>query len=54
MDAYKEKYPEEHDELTRRIASDMPINFEESYKNFLNECNEKTLQWQQENLLKYV
>ncbi|MDA7697341.1 transketolase [Gammaproteobacteria bacterium] len=37
---YKEKYPEEHGELQRRIASDMPRDFEEKYNKFLNECND--------------
>ena len=41
MEAYKSKNPEKHDELTRRISNGMPINFEESYKNFLNQCNEE-------------
>ena len=41
MEAYKSKNPEKHDELTRRISNDMPINFDESYKNFLNQCNEE-------------
>jgi len=37
---YKEKYSEEHGELQRRIASDMPRDFEEKYNKFLNECND--------------
>ena len=41
MEAYKSKNPEKHDELTRRISNGMPINFDESYKNFLNQCNEE-------------
>jgi transketolase len=41
MEAYKSKNPEKHDELTRRISNDTPINFDESYKNFLNHCNEE-------------
>jgi transketolase len=41
MDTYKSKNPEKHDELTRRISNDMPINFDESYRNFLNQCNEE-------------
>ena len=41
MEAYKSKNPEKHDELTRRISNDTPINFDESYKNFLNQCNEE-------------
>ena len=41
MEIYKSKNPEKHDELTRRISNDMPINFDESYKNFLNQCNEE-------------
>ena len=39
MNAYKEKYPQEYNELNRRIASDMPGDFEEKYNEFLNECN---------------
>ena len=38
MNAYKEKYPQEYNELNRRIASDMPGDFEEKYNEFLNEC----------------
>ena len=41
METYKSKNPEKHDELTRRISNDMPINFDGSYKNFLNQCNEE-------------
>ena len=41
METYKSKNPEKHDDLTRRISNDMPINFDESYKNFLNQCNEE-------------
>jgi transketolase len=41
MEAYKSKNPEKYDELTRRISNDMPINFDESYKKFLNQCNEE-------------
>jgi transketolase len=41
METYKSKNPEKHDELTRRISNGMPINFDESYKNFLNQCNEE-------------
>ena len=41
METYKSRNPEKHDELTRRISNDMPINFDESYKNFLNQCNEE-------------
>ena len=40
MGLYKEKYPEEHGELERRIASDMPGDFEEKYNKFLSECND--------------
>ncbi len=40
MALYKEKYPEENGELERRIASDMPSDFEEKYNKFLNECND--------------
>ncbi|MDA9957657.1 transketolase [Gammaproteobacteria bacterium] len=38
MNAYKEKHPQEYNELNRRIASDMPGDFEEKYNEFLNEC----------------
>jgi transketolase len=41
MEAYKSKNPEKYDELTRRISNDMPINFDESYKKFLKQCNEE-------------
>ena len=41
MEVYKSKNPEKHDELTRRISNDTPINFDESYKKFLNHCNEE-------------
>ncbi|MDB2492140.1 transketolase [Gammaproteobacteria bacterium] len=41
METYKSKNPKKHGELTRRISNDMPINFDESYKNFLNQCNEE-------------
>ncbi|MDB3951558.1 transketolase [Gammaproteobacteria bacterium] len=41
MEAYKSRNPEKHDELSRRISNDMPINFDESYKNFLNQCNQE-------------
>ena len=41
METYKSKNPEKHDELTRRISNDMPINFDESCKNFVNQCNEE-------------
>ena len=39
MNTYKEKHPQEYNELNRRIASDMPGDFEEKYNEFLNECN---------------
>jgi transketolase len=41
METYKSKNPEKHDELKRRISNGMPFNFDESYKNFLNQCNEE-------------
>jgi transketolase len=40
MISYKEKYSDEYDELTRRIASELPKGFDSKYKNFLNDCNE--------------
>ena len=40
MDSYKEKYAEEHDELIRRISSELPNDFEKQYSSFLTECNE--------------
>lgn len=40
MISYKEKYPYECDELTRRIASKLPEGFDSKYKNFLSDCNE--------------
>ena len=36
---YKEKYPNESLELERRIKGDLPENFEQSFLNFLNDCN---------------
>ena len=40
MISYKEKYSDEYDELTRRIASELPEDFDSKYKNFLSDCNE--------------
>ena len=40
MISFKEKYPYECDELTRRIASKLPEDFDSKYKNFLSDCNE--------------
>ena len=36
---YKEKYPNESLELERRIKGDLPENFQQSFLNFLNDCN---------------
>ena len=36
---YQEKYPDESIELLRRIKGQMPENFEENYKAFLDDCN---------------
>ena len=36
---YKEKYPNESLELERRIKVDLPENFQQSFLNFLNDCN---------------
>jgi transketolase len=41
MDAYKNSNPKKHEELTRRISNQMPTNFDESFKNFLNKCGEE-------------
>ena len=39
MDALKESAPGKHQELVRRIAGEMPDNFENTYKEFLDKCN---------------
>ena len=39
MDALKESAPGKHQELVRRIAGEMPDNFEYTYKEFLDKCN---------------
>ena len=36
---YREKYPNESLELERRIKGDLPENFQQSFLNFLNDCN---------------
>ena len=36
--SYGMKYPEKSSELQRRINGDLPVNFEDSFKNFLSEC----------------
>ena len=36
---YQEKYPDESIELLRRIKGQMPENFEENFKEFLDDCN---------------
>ena len=36
---YQEKYPDESIELLRRIKGQMPENFEENFKAFLDDCN---------------
>ena len=41
MEAYKNSNPKKHEELTRRISNQMPTNFDESYKNFLNKCGKE-------------
>ena len=38
--AGSQKYAEEHDELIRRISSELPNDFEKKYSSFLTECNE--------------
>ena len=37
--AYDEKYPDKSAELRRRIKGDLPDDFENSFKNFLSECD---------------
>ena len=39
MEAYKSSNPEKYEELTRRIASKMPVDFEEKFSDFLNQCD---------------
>ena len=36
---YNEKYPDKSAELRRRIKGDLPDDFENSFKNFLSECD---------------
>ena len=40
---YNEKYPDESLELQRRIKGDLPEDFQQSYLNFLNDCNSNNL-----------
>ncbi len=40
---YEKKYPNDSLELHRRIEGNLPNNFQESYENFLNECNSNNL-----------
>jgi transketolase len=39
MEAYKSSNPEKYEELNRRIASKMPVDFEEKFSDFLNQCD---------------
>jgi len=39
IDSYKEKYPKKYSELQRRIAGENPQNLDETFEEFLNECN---------------
>ena len=39
IENYQEKYPDDSMELHRRIKGEMPENFEENFKVFLEECN---------------
>ena len=39
IDSYKEKYPKKYSELQRRIAGENPQNLDETFVEFLNECN---------------
>jgi len=41
MEAYKSSNPEKYEELNRRIASKMPVDFEEKFSDFLNQCDEE-------------
>ena len=40
---YEKKYPNDSLELHRRIDGQLPINFQESFESFLNECNSNNL-----------
>ena len=40
---YNEKYPDESLELERRIKGDLPEDFQQTYLNFLNDCNSNNL-----------
>ena len=39
IDSYKEKYPKKYSELQRRMAGENPQNLDETFEDFLNECN---------------
>ena len=39
MEAYKSSNPEKYEELNRRISSKMPVDFEEKFSDFLNQCD---------------
>ena len=39
MEEYKSSNPEKYEELNRRIASKMPVDFEEKFRDFLNQCD---------------
>ena len=39
MQAYKSSNPEKYEELNRRIASKMPVDFDEKFSDFLNQCD---------------
>ena len=39
MEAYKSSNPEKYEELNRRIASKMPVDFDEKFSDFLNQCD---------------
>jgi len=39
LKTYEERYPNDSLELRRRINGEMPENFQEDFKSFLNECN---------------
>ena len=39
IDSYKEKYPKKYSELQRRISGENPQNLDETFEEFLNECN---------------
>ena len=39
LKTYEERYPNDSSELHRRINGEMPENFQEDFKSFLNDCN---------------